>query len=168
MDSEKYLNIRSKLKRTLSQQGVTTCSSYLEKGKSVGEIVLLPEADRANLIWETTLNITTSLTITERSYLSISYISTANFLANKAKELETKNRCEGGINKTEYDAFVLSSIMLPITFLEACINEIFLDYFERPSESVLKDITSGKAISKKRFNRARTFQKYNLALKALV
>lgn len=70
-----------------------------------------------------------SLTISMRTYLSISHLSAATLLSSRCGELEKRIVTEklGPEYKREHGACVISSVILSAAFLEAVINEIFTD-----------------------------------------
>lgn len=82
------------------------------------------------------------MSISFRTYLSISHLLAASIFANKSKLIEDEYKFDtiSQSEKHEHQAFVVSSIIMSAAFLEATINEIFSDCLESNTDERIKKI----------------------------
>ena len=70
-----------------------------------------------------------SITISMRHYLSISHLSAASLFAKQCRDIESSAGATplDSQERRQYNAYVVSSVILSTAFLEATINELFSD-----------------------------------------
>ncbi len=112
-----------------------------------------------------------SVNISSRHYLSISHLSAAILFSQKATKLETTLTLGDPLSDDglcEYNACVVTSIMLSVAFLEAAINELWADCGEDYCAEQIKSISHRKIMAalwnKSPLKRSTMLEKFELAL----
>ena len=79
---------------------------------------------------EAGLKIKVGLTISQRTNFGIIHVVTASCLAKKAQDLENQYKVPkvSALILQEHQAFVISAIVISVAFLEATINDLFVDF----------------------------------------
>jgi hypothetical protein len=95
-----------------------------------------PKAKQIDATVKVSFGLSTTVSVTSRTYFSVSHIQAAVISARLAREIEAREPSDDNdLNQrriADHRAHVTSSLMMSCAFLEATVNELFVDASDEP------------------------------------